>query len=183
MHDCQPWVSVLLTNRVSAPPFSQISTVLVNCVNAHHLKRVRSKARQIKTKVKYMWLQLRYDRQRTKGNLQELCHNAYQELPFRFCVQNWRIKYKCLDVFISRLHERYLTHVISPTDYFEISLKCMFAISEDCTHSPCLWMLLILAPLCAHGRAVYTGRTHEACLVMLFNTHGLAPGSAPQVSH
>ncbi len=47
--------------------------------------------------------------------------DAYQELPCRFCVQYWRIKYTFSDVFISRLHERYLTHFI-PTDSFEISL-------------------------------------------------------------
>ncbi len=36
------------------PPFSPISTALANCINAHHLKRVRSKVRQIKTKEKPM---------------------------------------------------------------------------------------------------------------------------------
>ncbi len=35
MHDCQPWVAVLLTNRVSAPPFSPISTALDNCNFSH----------------------------------------------------------------------------------------------------------------------------------------------------
>ncbi len=66
----------------------------------------------------------------------------------------------------------------------------MFADSEDRTHSrvsECFSYSLHSAPRCAspmsHGRAVYTGRTHLACLVMLLNTHGLALGSAPQVSH
>ncbi len=51
-----------------------------------------------------------------KGNLQELRHSAYQDLPYRLCFQSWRIKDTFLDVFINRLHERYLTHLISPTD-------------------------------------------------------------------
>ncbi len=51
-----------------------------------------------------------------KGNLQELRHNVYQELPYRFYIQYWRIKDTFWDVFISRLHERDLTHLISPTD-------------------------------------------------------------------
>ncbi len=36
MHDCQPRVAVLLTNRVSTPPFSPISNALANWVNTHH---------------------------------------------------------------------------------------------------------------------------------------------------
>ncbi len=27
-----------------------------------------------------------------KGNLQELRHNTYKELPYRLCFQYWRIK-------------------------------------------------------------------------------------------
>ncbi len=68
----------------------------------------------------------------------------------------------------------------------------MFANSEDRTHtgtacvSECFYSLRS-APRCAspasHECTIYTCRTHEACLVMLFYTHGLAPGFAPQVSH
>ncbi len=60
---------------------------------------------------------------------------AYQELPCRLCFQycSWRIKY----VFISRLHQHYLTHL-------------------------CLWMVLILAPLCPTLRVSHVSRT--SCL-------------------
>ncbi len=37
------WVADLLTNRVSAPPFSPISTALANCVNAHHYYKRKKK--------------------------------------------------------------------------------------------------------------------------------------------
>ncbi len=59
----------------------------------------------------------------------------------------------------------------------------MFANSEDCTHSPCLLMFLILALLMPHAVRLTMSSLHAACLVMLFNTHDHAPGSAPQVSH
>ncbi len=160
MHDCQPWVSVLLTNRVSAPPFS---------LDQHCSSQLRKRP-PFKKDMTDNW---------TKGNLQELCHNAYQELSFRFCVQNWRIKDKCLDIFISRPHERYLTRYL-PNRLIRNKFIMHVRYFRRLHTQP---VSLNASHICAHGWAVNTGRTHEACLVMLFNTHSLAPGSAPQVSH
>ncbi len=119
-----------------------------------------------------------------KGNLQELHHNAYQELPYRFCFQYWRIKDTFLDDCISTWtlsYTFYLPNRLIWNKFIMHVRYCQFRrphTQPNASHTRS--SLPHAARIPRHGRAVHTRRTNAAGFLTPVSSFILALGSAPQ---
>ncbi len=167
----QPWVAVLLTNRVS-----ESSSVLPNQHCSIQLRKQKARERvglwrlqdQIDSKLKLEKNVCNFSFEMTgneqKGNLQELRHNAYQELPYRFCFQYWRIKDTFLDDCISTWTLSYTFYLPNRLIWNKFIMHVRYSLfRRPHTHaSHTRSSLPHAARIPRHGRAVHTCSTNCA---------------------